>query len=81
MGSNLFVWACIGLAVIGLVGEMYKSKWVIWLRRLGVGSLMIIVMNCLVPQYMISFNWYTVGFSTLLGIPGVMTLYVMRMLL
>lgn len=75
------IWLALGLCVLGLVGELAKNSIVKWLIRVCFSGLMIIVMNCLLPQYTVGFNLYTVGFSTLLGIPGLMTLYVVNMIL
>lgn len=79
MEGNRMMWLGIGLCVLGLIGEIAKSRFVRWMIRICFASIMIIVMNCLLPQYMIGFNLYTVGFSTLLGVPGLMTLYIFRM--
>lgn len=71
----------IGLCTLGLIGELTTSKLLKWLIKVCFSGIMIIVMNCLLPQYMIAFNLYTVGFSTLLGVPGLMTLYMLQMLI
>ena len=71
----------IGLCTLGLIGEMTKSQLLKWFVKVCFSGVMIIVMNCLLPQYMINFNWYTLGFSTLLGIPGLMTLYMFQILI
>ena len=75
------IWLALGLCILGLIGEVTKSQVLKWIIRMCFSGLMIIVMNCLLPQYRIGFNLYTVGFSTLLGVPGVMTLYLFKMIL
>lgn len=75
------IWLVIGVCTLGLIGEITKSQIVKWLIRVCFSGFMIIVMNCILPQYMIGFNLYTVGFSTLLGVPGLMTLYVFQMII
>ena len=71
----------IGLCTLWLIGELTKSQIVKWLIRVCFSGVMIIIMNCLLPQYMINLNLYTLGFSTLLGVPGLMTLYVFQMII
>ena len=71
----------IGLCTLWLIGELTKSQIVKWLIRVCFSSVMMIIMNCLLPQYMINLNLYTLGFSTLLGVPGLMTLYVFQMII
>lgn len=75
------IWLAIGLCMLWLVGEMTKSQIVKWLIRVCFSGVMMIVMNCLLPQYAIGLNLYTMSFSTLLGIPGLMTLYVLKMII
>ncbi|MBU3804028.1 MAG: pro-sigmaK processing inhibitor BofA family protein [Candidatus Cellulosilyticum pullistercoris] len=71
----------IGLCTLWLIGELTKSQIVKWLIRVCFSGVMMIIMNCLLPQYMINLNLYTLGFSTLLGVPGLMTLYVFQMII
>lgn len=81
MEGDRMIWLGIGLCTLGLLGEITKNRLIKWVIRMCFTSLMIIVMNCLLPQYMIGFNLYTVGFSSLLGVPGLMTLYMLRMII
>lgn len=81
MGGNLLLWVGVGLGILGLMSEVTHIRLIKWGLRMGIGGLMMIVMNSLLPQYMVSLNLYTLGFSTLLGIPGTMTLYVLQMII
>lgn len=81
MGSDLFIWGCIGLGGLGLISELSQNKVIKWCVKIGFGSVMLMVMNYLLPQYNVGFNVYTIGISTILGIPGVMMLYVVQMIL
>ena len=78
MGSQLIVSIVVGICILALIGIVTRSKIIGILTRIAISCMMIIVMNCLLPQYMIAVNLYTVGFSTLLGVPGLMTLYLLQ---
>ena len=70
-----------GGGLLILLGLMVKNKIIYWISRAGMGALMIIIMNVLLPRYMIGFNPYTIAFSTILGLPGVMTLYLFKVMI
>lgn len=70
-----------GIGLLVMLGLMVKNKIIYWISRAGMGALMIIVMNVLLPQSEIGFNLYTIGFSTLLGLPGVMTMYLFKLMI
>ena len=80
MGEQLLIGIMIGICLLALLAVVTKSKLLSVLTRMGMSGIMIIVMNCLLPQYMIGFNIYTLGFSSLLGLPGLMTLYLLKMI-
>lgn len=80
MEGNLFIWVCIGIGIMALIRELTKNKLVGVILRFCLGGALMIVMNCLVPQYTVSLNIYTASFATVLGVPGVMTMYVLRMI-
>ena len=68
------------ICVLLLLSAMTKSKLMDFVARGFIGSVMIVVMNCLLPQYVIGLSFYTVGFTAILGMPGLMTLYIFRMI-
>ena len=68
----------IGLLTISGITKNKILKFV--LRTCWVGGL-IVIMNGLLPQYTIGINAYTLTFSILLGIPGIMTLYILQMII
>lgn len=80
MGEQLLLGVFIGICILALIGTMTNSKLIHFMTRGCISSVMILVMNCLMPQYMIGFNLYTIMFSTVLGLPGLMTLYVFQMI-
>ena len=81
MGGELLIVVMLVIGVLELIAILTKSKIMEYVTRVGLSAMMIVVMNYLLPQYMIGFNIYTIGFSTLLGMPGLMTLYVLEMLI
>lgn len=75
------------IGVLGLIAILYvmkvimKSRVIEIIIRVCVGVLMIVMLNCILPQYMIALNLYTVGFAACLGLPGVMTLFMLQFIL
>lgn len=48
------------------------------LGRILIGIVMIIVVNIVLPQYAIGLNWISMGCASILGMPGVITLYIVN---
>ena len=80
MNMQLICSVFIVICILALVSIVAKNKIVQLLMRGGIGSVLIVVMNCLLPQYIIGINFFTIGFSALLGLPGIMTLYILQMI-
>lgn len=81
MGIQLLLGTSVVICVLMLLSSVTKSKVIGLIGRACMGSIMIVVMNCLLPQYVIGVSLYTIGFTALLGMPGLMTLYLLQMLL
>ena len=58
-----------------------KNSILRWTAKTGLCSTLIIGMNTLIPTYAVALNIYTIAFAAILGFPGVMTLYMMRMII
>lgn len=78
---QILVGVAIGILGLILVDVLVKNKIVRFVCKGCLSSIEIVIMNCLLTQYAIGLNLFTVLFSTLLGIPGLMTLYVLKMML
>lgn len=46
--------------------------------RILLGILLIVTVNLVIPQYAIGINWLSMGCAGVLGVPGVVTLYVIN---
>lgn len=76
------IWIELGI-FFGLCAMRLKVKsWILRLIfKVAICCVLIFAMNTLLPQNAIQVNGYTVGFSAILGIPGVMTMYVINMMI
>lgn len=73
------VWIVCGVIFLLLcVRFMVKNKVVRWLAKSGLCSSLMVGVNMLVPVYAVAVNLYTIGVATLLGVPGVMMMYIMK---
>lgn len=81
MQSNLLIEVLTLVGILYVLKVVIKSKIINILTRVCVSVLMITVLNCLLPQYMVALNVYTVGFVTCLGLPGVMTLFMLQFMI
>ncbi len=81
MQSNLLIGVLTLVGILCVLKAVMKSKVISILTRVCVSVLMITVLNCLLPQYMVALNIYTVGFVTCLGLPGVMTLFMLQFMI
>ncbi len=80
MGVQLVLEIFIGICILIVIAIATKSKLIYFLTRGCVGGMMIIVMNCLLPQYVVGISLYSIVFTALLGMPGLMTLYILQMI-
>lgn len=78
---QILVCVVIGILGLFLVEMLIKNKIVQFVCKGCLSSIGIVLMNCLLTQYAIGLNLFTVLFSTLLGIPGLMTLYLLKMMI
>lgn len=67
----------VGLCIVRLGSN---SKLINWGSKAGIYGILILIINYFIPQYAVAWNLITVGFVTLLGGPGMMTLYMIRIL-
>lgn len=81
MQPNLLIVFLTLVGILCVLKVVMKSKVIDILTRACVGVLMISVLNCLLPQYTVALNGYTVGFATCLGLPGVMTLFMLQFII
>lgn len=81
MQSNVLIGVLVLVGILCVLKVVIRSKLLDLLTRICVGVLMISVLNCLLPHYMIALNIYTVGFVTCLGLPGVMTLFMLQFII
>lgn len=81
MQFNLLIGVLVIVGVLYVLKVVIKSRLLDLLTRVCVSVLMISVLNCLLPHYMIALNLYTVGFATCLGLPGVMTLFMLQFII
>lgn len=81
MSSNLVVFICIGICVLILIGVLFEKQ-VLSLLINGIsGGMVIYCVNGLLPAYAVGINVLTLGMATVLGFPGVITLYVIKLLM
>ena len=73
------VWIVCGVIFMLLcVRFMVSNRIIRWLAKSGLCSSLMIGVNMLVPVYAVAVNLYTIGVATLLGVPGVMTMYIIK---
>lgn len=71
----------IAIVTIGVImGIWYLCREFICkiLGRILIGIVLIAVVNIILPQYAIGLNWMTMGCAGVLGLPGVVTLYIVN---
>ncbi|MBE6023026.1 MAG: hypothetical protein E7231_07310 [Cellulosilyticum sp.] len=80
MEGDLLIGVLVGLGVLGLISILTKNKIISIFLRIAFSTMMLVMMNCLLPHYIVGINLYTISFSALLGIPGVMTIYLLKIM-
>ena len=78
MEMNLLLGVLLVIGVLSVLKMVVGSKVISIINRGLTGGLMIVVLNCLLPQYIVAVNLFTIGFVTLFGLPGIMTLYMFQ---
>ena len=81
MNGDLVIFICIGICIMILIGLLFKKQLVSLLFNGVSGIVVIYCINGLFPIYAIGINGLTIGIATLLGLPGVITLYIITMLI
>lgn len=70
---------CLGICLMMLIGAMGRETIFGLLKRAIIGTSLIIAINLFVPDILkIGINGLTIGCTSLLGIPGVIMLYLVR---
>lgn len=73
------VWIVCGVIFMLLcVRFLVKNRIIRWIAKSGLCSSLMVGVNMLVPVYAVAVNLYTIGVATLLGVPGVMTMYIVK---
>lgn len=52
-----------------------------WTAKTGLCSAMMMGINTLLPTCSVALNLYTIAFASVLGLPGVMTMYIVKMMI
>lgn len=61
------------------IGSIIRNKMMCGVAKGGVCSLLIVVINYIIPQFAIGFNLCTIGVAMILGLPGVMSMYLLQL--
>ncbi len=81
MNGDLVIFICIGICIVILVWILFGKQLFNLLVNGVAGFIVIYCINGLLPAYAIGVNILTMGIATLLGIPGVITLYIITMII
>lgn len=76
MGVHPILLISLGICILFLLLVLFQEKLISFLIRGILGGLLIYAINLLFPEYAIGINFFTLGCSGLLGIPGIATLYI-----
>ncbi len=71
----------IGVSIILLFWFLCRDFICKIIERVFLGLMLIFVVNIMIPQYAVGFNWITIGCAGALGVPGVTTLYIVNALI
>lgn len=76
------IFTCIGICAVMLIGVMGKKTIITLFKRGIVGVSLIIAINLVVPETLeIGINFITIGCTSLLGVPGVVMLYIINLMI
>lgn len=81
MNGNLVIFICIGICVMILIGLLFEKQIVTLLINGVSGVVVMYCINSILPAYAIGINLLTIGTVTLLGLPGVVTLYIIKLII
>lgn len=81
MNGNLVIFICIGICVMILIGLLFEKQIVTLLINGVSGVVVMYCINSILPAYAIGINLLTMGTVTLLGLPGVATLYIIKLII
>ena len=78
MDIQVIMIAGVSIGIVLLVWFLCRDFICKLIERILLGVILMFMINWLIPQYAIGFNWLTMGCAGVLGVPGVMTLYVVN---
>lgn len=70
-----------GICLLILIWSLFQDVIIKLVLRGIIGGILIVVINTMCPEYAIGINEWTVGCSGILGIPGLITLYALKLLI
>ena len=71
----------VSIGVVLIVWYLFRNIICKIIERLSLGLIIVLIVNCMIPAYEIGINWITLGCIGILGMPGVMTLYIINMVI
>lgn len=81
-GIHPVILGCIGFCLLLLVGVMGRQTILNMVKRIVIGICCIIAINLLLPEtFRVGVNLLTMGCTSLLGMPGVVMLYLIGFIL
>ncbi len=81
MNGDLVIFICIGICIAILVWILFGKQIFNFIINGVAGFIIIYCINGLLPTYAIGINLLTMGVASLLGIPGIITLYIISMMI
>lgn len=81
MNSHQVIVGLIIVCAIMLVWSLWKKQLLTLIVKLGIGMIIIWTTNLLVPTIAIGINAITLGIVGILGVPGIIMLYIIQGLL
>lgn len=80
MKLDLLAIIVLGVALLWLLVDGFQNRWIRCLVRGGLTLLTMSLLNIITPIGMVAINSITILIGAILGIPGIMCMYVLRML-
>lgn len=78
MDGQTIVLVGVTIGIVVLIWFLCKDVVCKVLERVLLGIILIFIVNMMIPQYAIGVNWLSMGCAGVLGVPGVVTLYVVN---
>lgn len=81
MENYLVIGVIVVIVGFAFIGSIIRNKLMCGVAKGGAWSLLIVVINYILPQFAIGFNLYTIGVAMVLGLPGIMSMYLLQLVL